>query len=465
MHMKLDHASQTAEEHRGIEEWVAKNIGGRVTRIERQRRWRPVWRVDVEKDGEHLPLVFKGMRAWDAIPFTLEHEYRMLEVLAANGIPVPPLHGMCDYPEAFVMTWVTGGRDPGLVVEAIEKKSEISPDRWQASLEYMEILAKMHSIPPEQFEAAGCRMPVGNADINLNFYERFYELYQKLGISDPFMEFCTGWLRRNVPAAPPMLSFVTGDCGQFLSDGPKVTAVIDVEVGHLGDHFYDLACFRGRHPVENMGDIPALYAHYAKALGQPLDLDAIAYHTVSFLAMAVFTPLFGMKELQPGGDWVEGWFQVALIARRAMEAMAEIVDVELDDVHLPPARKTPIEDLAINKLIFEIDRVPLSDAFADWQRNTISAIPAYLRNAFHYGVWVQEQELDELEPILGYRPQDAEAADKALTEFVLAAGPEHDKTLIRLFHRRFLRHCLVIAGPNPPADHIVLAKVQPILHQ
>lgn len=465
MHMMMDHDAQTAQEHRGIEDWVAKNIGGRVTRIERQRRWRPVWRVDVEKDGEQLPLVFKGMRAWDAIPFTLEHEYRMLQVLAANGIPVPPLHGMCGYPEAFVMTWVRGGRDPGLVVEAIEKKSEISPDRWQASLEYMEILAKMHSIPPAEFEAAGCRMPVGNADINLNFYERFYQLYEKLGISDPFMEFCTKWLRLNVPAKAPMLSFVTGDCGQFLSEGPKLTAVIDVEVGHLGDHFYDLACFRGRHPVENMGDIPALYAHYAKALGQPLDLDAIAYHTVSFLAMAVFTPLFGMKELQPGGDWVEGWFQVALIARRAMEAMAEIVDVELDDVQLPAPRKTPVEDLAIRKLIFEIDRVPLSDAFADWQRSTISAIPAYLTNALHYGVWVQEQELDELEPILGYRPQDAEAADRALTQFVLAAGPEHDKTLIRLFHRRFLRHCLVIAGPNPPSDHIVLAKVEPILHQ
>ena len=463
--MGNDLAAQTAQEHRAIEAWVEKNIGGRVTRIERQRRWRPVWRVDVDKAGEQLPLVFKGMRAWDAIPFTLEHEYRMLEVLAAEGIPVPPLHGMCEYPEAFVMTWVQGGRDPGLVVEAIEKKSEISPDRWQASLEYMEILARMHSIAPAKFEAAGCRVPVGNADTNLNFYERFYALYQKLGVSDPFMEFCTKWLRLNVPEPTPFLSFVTGDCGQFLSEGPKVTAVIDVEVGHLGDHFYDLACFRGRHPVENMGDIPALYAHYAKALGQPLDLNAIAYHTVSFLAMAVFTPLFGIKELKPGGDWVEGWFQVALIARRAMEAMAEIVDVELDDLRLPAARKTPIEDLAVRKLIFEIDNLPLSEALADWQRGTISAIPGYLASALHYGVWIQEQELDELEPILGYRPADAEAAEQSLTEFVLAAGPEHDKPLIKLFYCRYLRHCLVLAGPNPPADHILLAKVEPILHQ
>jgi hypothetical protein len=287
-----------------------------------------------------------------------------------------------------------------------------------------------------------------------------------MGISDPFLDFATGWLRRNVPEAKPMLSSVTGDCGQFLSDGPNLTAVIDVEVGHLGDHFYDLACFRGRHPVENMGDIRALYDHYAKALGQPLDLDAIAYHTVSFLTMAVFTPLFGMIELQPGGDWTEGWFQVALIARRALEAMAEIEEVELDhNLSLPEARTTPVEDLAIRKLIFEINRIPTSEVFADWQRSTITGIPAFLSNAFHYGVWVQEQELDELEALLGYRPANTAEGDKALTEFVNKAGPERDAELIRLFHRRYLRHCLVIAGPNPPAEHIVLAKVQPILHQ
>jgi hypothetical protein len=76
-----------------------------------------------------------------------------------------------------------------------------------------------------------------------------------------------------------------------------------MEVGHLADHFADLACFRGRHPVENMGDVKALFDHYAKSLGQPLDLDAVAYQTVVFLAYALFTPLFGLKEPSPGGDW------------------------------------------------------------------------------------------------------------------------------------------------------------------
>src|SRR5271170_6229143 len=193
--MTLDKAELSAKQHQGIRDWVSKNLGARVTGIHRQRRWRPVWRVDAEKDGVAIPLLFKGTRAWDDIPFPLENEYRVMQVLQANGIPVPPLHGLCQYPKAIVMSWVKGGRDPGLVVEALENKSEISPDRWQASLKYMEILAKMHSIDPQQFVDVGCIMPAGEQDISLNGYERFYKMYKDNNLDDPFLEFCTTWLR------------------------------------------------------------------------------------------------------------------------------------------------------------------------------------------------------------------------------------------------------------------------------
>jgi hypothetical protein len=56
MDMVLDNAAQTAEEHSAIKAWVSENIGGTVTRIERQRRWRPVWRVDVDKRMRPPPM-------------------------------------------------------------------------------------------------------------------------------------------------------------------------------------------------------------------------------------------------------------------------------------------------------------------------------------------------------------------------------------------------------------------------
>jgi hypothetical protein len=458
-----DQAAQDAKERQGITEWIEGHIGGKVTGIHRQRRWRPVWRVDLEKDGGSRQVLVKGVRAWDCIPYPLVHEMRMMEVLEANGIPVPHVYGMCDYPEAFVMDWIEGGRDPGLVMEAIESASTMSPERWAASLEYMEILARMHKIPAEQFEKAGCQRPEGARQVALNHVERFHRMCRDQEIVDPFMEFCMAWLRRNVPEHRTRCTFVTGDCGQFLNDGEKVTAVLDVEIGHLGDNFHDLACFRGRHPVENMGDVPALFRHYANAMGEELDLPVIAYHTVAFLAVGYFGPLFALADLSPGGDWVESAMQVAFIGRRCAEAMAEIVGVELDEIDLPEAHVTPLEDMALDKLIFEINRLPTSEQFADWQRSTLAAIPESLRNQAHYGRWAEAEDLDEIGQVLGHRPGNLEEADRALKDFVLQAGPEHDATLVRLFHRRLLRQCLVFAGPDAPADHLLFKKVEPIL--
>src|SRR3982074_895059 len=54
--MTIDQVEQSAKQHQGIIDWVSKNMGARVTGIRRQRRWRPVWRVDAEKDGVPLPL-------------------------------------------------------------------------------------------------------------------------------------------------------------------------------------------------------------------------------------------------------------------------------------------------------------------------------------------------------------------------------------------------------------------------
>ena len=43
-----------------IADWVSANLGAKVTRIERQGRWRPAWYVDAEKDGAALPLYVRG---------------------------------------------------------------------------------------------------------------------------------------------------------------------------------------------------------------------------------------------------------------------------------------------------------------------------------------------------------------------------------------------------------------------
>ena len=45
-----------------ISAWLRANVGGKVVRINRQPRWRPVWFADVERDGELLELCVRGDR-------------------------------------------------------------------------------------------------------------------------------------------------------------------------------------------------------------------------------------------------------------------------------------------------------------------------------------------------------------------------------------------------------------------
>lgn len=443
--------------------WLADNLGCSDIVLHKERRWRPVWRATATRNGAPVEFLLKGERTWLTHPYPLDYEMRMQRTLHENGIPIPAILGMCPDPNTIVMEWVRGGRDPGLIAEAIETRSVMTEDRWQASLAYMDILAEMHRIPPERFAAAGAAMPRDATEISLGNFERFHAMTGEIGITDPFIAFFSRWLRRNQPRGRDRIAFLTGDCGQFLSDGAEVTCILDVEIGHLGDPMRDLACFRGRHPIENMGDVPALFRHYEQASGEPLDYDALAFQTVAFLCEAYYGPLFGMHDMGRGGDWVESVFQVAVIGRRAMEALAEIIGLELEPIALPASEPTPYEDLALGKLIAELGRLPESAALQDWQRNILVSLPHYLRGRGHFRVWCDSTDLAETAALTGTGPADLTQADADLTRFIEAAGPEHDAALTRLFHRRFLRQCLIIAGPDAPVDHIALAVMEPIL--
>lgn len=450
-------------EREGLIDWVSKNMGGRVLRIWRQRRWRPVWHVDVEIDGAVRGLVFKGFRVWPIIPYSMQHEINMINVLKAHDVPVANVHGLCEFPPSIAMDRVGEARDAGMVLQSIEEGSKISDTRWQASLSYMDILARMHSIPPAEFVKAGIKMPETPAEIALNHFEGFYQMMLDADINDPFMDFCRNWFYRNVPEHRTKVTYVTGDCGQFLAEGKDIKITIDHEIGHLGDPMHDLACYRGRHPVEDMGDLKALYKRYEEATGDKVDIDAIGYHTAVFMALAYLGPLFGVDQTMAGGDWAESTVQSAFVGRRCAEGMAEIMGVTLDkSITLPDPHPHPIEEAGLRKLICDMKKIPTSELFPEWQRDLLVAVPEYMINQFRYGHWVEQQDLDDVETLLGQRPANRVDADVALRDFIAKAGPEHDEALIKLFYRRMLRWCHSIVGPDAPANHLVLLEMEPL---
>lgn len=211
-----------------------------------------------------------------------------------------------------------------------------------------------------------------------------------------------------------------------------------------------------------MGDVAALFRHYERVIGVPLDYDAIAYHTVSFLAEAIYGPLFGLHETGRGGDWVEAAVQVPMIGRRCMEALAEIMGVTLDDIVLPPPAAVDQNDLALQKLQAEIERLPESASLQGWQRNILASIPHYLRDQLRYRDWLRDEDGKDIEALLGTAYVDPAEGEAALMRFIEKSTPADDVALARFFHRRTLRHCLVIAGPDAPADHLVLVPMEPL---
>ena len=59
---------EASEQEKAIVDWLRRQLGAEVTRIERQPRWRPAWFVDAERGSESLRLYVRGERI-DALDY------------------------------------------------------------------------------------------------------------------------------------------------------------------------------------------------------------------------------------------------------------------------------------------------------------------------------------------------------------------------------------------------------------
>ena len=463
----IDQDSFEAQSLAGIGDWIASQLGGEMVDAKRLERWRPQWKVTYTVDDETRAVLVRGNRP-NAGEQDLRFEMEVMQVLEANGIKVPHIYGWMDTPKAFVMDWIeTEDRAPGMLHTAIENPSTMSDERWQAMLSYMEHLAQVHAVPVSEFIHVKqlSHPPETPTDIALRATERMYQAGVYTNNIDNTFEFLQYWLRRNVPQHRTQASFIAGDAGQFMSAGAEVLALLDFEIATIGDTHWDLACFRGRHPYENMGDIPALYRRYAEVTGENVDLPVVAYHTVAFLQLAgIATKFFGDPKAV-GGNWIEGLLEYASITRRAYEAIAEIQGITLDyNEQLPAPGKKDLEESALKKLLVDIERLPTSSAFEPWERDLLHAIPAFLLNHARYRDWFDRVTQADIEAFTGASFADLAAADEALREAIKADKAADDESLVRLLHRRSLRLSMIIAGTDPDDQNPLFHILDPILN-
>ncbi len=424
-----------------VVDWIERNVGGRVTHVDPQARWRPVWFAEVERDGEKLELCVRGDRLDCRHGFPLEHEMKLQRQLYEAGIPVARVYGWCDDPRAYIMDRVVG-------VEHFNATDDATRDAVMRH--YMEILADIHRLDIEPFVRAGilrAERPQASGRLGMQIYEDAYRRVKKR--PDPFLEFCLAWLSRNPLGGPVRESVIVWDTGQLMHRNGRVEAVIDLEIGHIGDPMMDLAGFRMRTSVLNFGDFEALYDYYARYSGLPIDRKAIQYYHFAFTLSNQLAFHDALAEPPPGSDYMTNMQWCAETNIYAMEALAEILGIELDDVPMPQAH---VSSAAVGHahLVDWLRNFEAPDAYTQHQFRIFFRLARHLARHDEIGREVEQANLDDLEALLGTRPASWQEGDAALERFVLEDEGRHDEELVRLFHRRTWRY-LMLCGPKGSA--------------
>ena len=426
------HTAPVPPEWRQAFEWVERTIGGRVVRWEIQPRWRPACFIDVEVDGTIVALYWRGARgALDHGISDLHYEYNVLQVLEAHGIPVPHIYGFCDEPEGLLLARLPGRTE---MVDAADDDERIA-----LLDQYVEIMARMHAIPIADFEARGLRRPTTSDELGLADFDAWERVYRakKRGPA-PMEEFGIRWIRRNMPPERSKVCFVTADCGQFLFEHGRITAVLDFEFSYLGDPAADLAGLRCRDAAHSLGDMRRAFAKYAELTGDHIDPRVIDYHTVRF---GWVNPLsLGWMCVDPPKEinyvQYKAWY--VLCSKWSLDVLATLTDALIDPPEIPDSAPSP-RGPAYQLMVAALDPENAVDAARAYEVGSLHRIAQYLEQSDIFGPAFEHDNMTDVAEILGYRPANWQQAEADLERFVLAASPEHDAALVRLFHRRLTR--------------------------
>jgi len=426
--------------------WVERELGGRITSFERQERWRPAWFLELERDGETLPLYWRGERGeTDHGVYALEHEMVVLQVLGAQGLPVPLIYGLCDDPRGILMQRCPGRANLATATSDAEREAVLD--------HYMELLAQMHGLDVGLFEAVGLERPKSSEALGLGDFDAWEATFRRQKRRpEPLVEFGIRWLRRNAPVHREQVSFLACDSGQFLFDAGRVTALLDFELAYLGDPAADLAGMRCRDLSEPLGDLSRGFARYAALTGSPLDLPVIDYHTARFGLVTPLAVAHLCADPPPGVNLAQylSWYLV--YGRVAIELIARLTQTPLEPPSLPDDRPTR-HSVGHRSLVSQLQ------AAEGYETDAALRMALYLERVDRLGPALEAEDLDEVAALLGHRPSSWLVADAELEELVAAAGPERDGELARYFYRRSLRHEALLLPAMRELEH---AQLQPI---
>lgn len=430
---------ETTGDEAAITAWLERDLEGRVSRIERQARWRPAWWVDLQRDGELLELCVRGERFDSPSAFSLDHERLFQTMLSERGIRVARVYGAHEVgPKAYVMDRVPG-RDN---FDGVSDE-----DRRRAMEDYIDILVDLHRLDVAPFSEAGIVRAERPQDSHLiglsHFVERAYRAEKKR--PDPFLEFALAWLGRNPPPNPGREAAIVWDAGQFHQQDGRITAMLDLEFGHIGDPMADLAGLWVRNPFIPFGDVAALMRRYEERSGAPVDLVAVHWHYILWALSNQLEFHAVLADPVPGTDYMLNLHWCIESNLMVLEGIATAAQVRLAKVAELPGRNSPYGP-AHRHLEGSLASLPAADPLSRRQIRMAVRLARHVERTDEIGVDVVEADLEDIANLTGSRPVNWAAGEAELERFVLADDGEHDTELIQLFNRR-LHRARMLNGP------------------
>jgi aminoglycoside phosphotransferase (APT) family kinase protein len=307
---------------------------------------RQTWSFDAALDlpdgsTREMALVLRSDLPSGASFMPRDVEYRVLEAVHHDGVPVPRVHAMGDDSldaPFFLMERVEGET----IARRILRDEHFAPARAAMVRQLGAILAHIHRVPVgghglAMLPGAASAAPSAAADE----CERYEQLYRAITPDPhPAFEVAFRWLRANLPPADAEgtsgvdggRALVHGDfrLGNLIVGPEGIRAVLDWELAHVGDPIEDLGwlCVRSwrfgndQLPAAGVGTREELWAAYEAAGGIRVDAERARF-------WEVFGNLrWGIISIVQARTYLDGHsrsVELASIGRRVAETEWEIL--------------------------------------------------------------------------------------------------------------------------------------------
>lgn len=427
----------------GTVEWIAEIGGGEITRLTRHVARREAWVVDVTRpDG----TVLEGFLRLERVPAgprsstSLVRETRIIQALAETDIPVPQVYGVNDELHCTLFERVKGRSD-------IDKLDD--PQQQRAVMEdFIRVIARMHRLPLENLglddvmpyiPSTPQEAALNDVDLALEQWASFLSTYR-----DPLISYGVRWLRRNAPTSMARLSLVQGDTGpvNFMFDGDRVSAIIDLEWGHYGDPLEDLGNICAREFWNPSGGLTGLFTLYEQESGIPYTKFAAQYYRVQQNVRGMI-PIHAVSVNAHPRESLAWFLCYRYLGDRATcESLAEAAGLAIERPVMPDEEenKEAERDILANAALWSLERdvTPhLSDPFALSRLNDASILIRIMDRRRRFGVRLDAIECDELESLLGSRPTTRAEGTIALDQRITDGDLDDDAVITYLTRRAY----------------------------